>query len=299
MRTKSWTAKRGIALVAVMLAAAGCENKQTKEKLAQLTTVSAEKDSLLAMMAENTKVLSDISTELAKVREIRRPVGAVKASESPLASSVSYRDSIRNKITEVVARLNAAETRLSATQRRIKGMGAFSDSLKAQIASAEQTVSDLKATLETQKQQMAELETQVNDLKGQNTQLTVQNTALTDTLHTAVTDANTVYYVIGTKDELKQKGIVQEEGGKFLIFGSKALVPGWNLDPTVFTKADRRELANIPLPKNDEWYKIVSRQNLQYLSEPATKDGKVKGELKITEPSRFWASSPFLIIVEG
>jgi len=115
----SWTAKRGIALVAVMLAAAGCENKQTKEKLAQLTTVSAEKDSLLAMMAENTKVLSDISTELAKVREIRRPVGAVKASESPLASSVSYRDSIRNKITDVVARLNAAESRLHSEHREI------------------------------------------------------------------------------------------------------------------------------------------------------------------------------------
>jgi regulator of replication initiation timing len=299
MRTKSWTAQRGIVLVAVMLAAAGCENKQTKEKLAQLTTVSAEKDSLLAMMAENTKLLSDISTELAKVREIRRPVGAVKASESPLASSVSYRDSIRNKIGDVVTRLNAAESRLSAAQRRIKGQGAFADSLKAQIAQAEQNVSDLKATLETQKQQMQELETQVTDLKGQNTQLTVQNTALTDTLHTAVTDANTVYYVIGTKDELKQKGIVQEEGGKFLFFGSKALVPGWNLDPTQFTKADRRELASIPLPKNDEWYKIVSRQNLQYLGDAATKDGKVKGEVKITEPSRFWANSPVLIIVEG
>jgi len=299
MRTKSWTAQRGIALVAVMLAAAGCENKQTQEKLAQLTTVSAEKDSLLAMMAENTKLLSDIGTELAKVREIRRPVVAGKASESPLASSVSYRDSIRNKIGDVVTRLNAAEGRLSATQRRIKGMGAFSDSLKSQIAQAEQTVSDLKSTLEQQKQEMQQLETQVTDLKGQNTQLTVQNTALTDTLHTAVTDANTVYYVIGTKDELKQKGIVQEEGGKFLFFGSKALVPGWNLDPTVFTKADRRELANIPLPKSDEWYKIVSRQNLQYLAEPATKDGKVKGSVHIAEPGRFWASSPFLIIVEG
>ena len=74
----------------------------------------------------------------------------------------------------------------------------------------------------------------------------------------------------------------------------------WNLNPREFTKTDRRALAQIELPKSDTWYKVVSRQDLQYLTEPATKDGKVKGaSLHITQPDRFWASSPFLIIVEG
>src|SRR5690242_1915475 len=77
------TASRGVALLAVLVAAAGCESKATKDKLAQLTTVSAEKDSLLSMMAENTKLMSEISTELAKVKEVRRPMGAVKNPESP------------------------------------------------------------------------------------------------------------------------------------------------------------------------------------------------------------------------
>jgi len=293
-------ASRGVALIAVMLAAAGCESKASKERVAQLTAVSAEKDSLLAMMAENSKMLSEISNELAKVKDVKRPMGAVKAGESPLASSVSYRDSIRTKITDVVARLNTAEARLAATQRRIRSMGSISDSMKAQLTVAEQTMADLQSTLDNQRQSMATMEAEVNNLKGQNTQLTVQNAALADTLHTAVTDNNTVYYVIGTKEELKQKGIIQEEGSKFLFFGGKTLVPGWNLDPTVFTKADRRELAQIPLPEADQWYKIVSRQNVQYLSEQATKDGKVKGEsIHITEPDRFWANSRFLIIVEG
>jgi len=301
MMKMKWTAARSIALIAVVLAAAGCENKATKEKLAQLTTVSAEKDSLLAIMSENTRLLSDISSELAKVKEVRRPVSAVKASESPLASSVSYRDSIKTRIGEVVIRVNQAESRLAAAQRRIKGMGAFSDSIKAQLASAEQSMGELRTNLEAQKKAIEGLETQVNDLKGQNTQLAVEKAALTDTLKTAVTDNNTVYYVIGTKDELKEKGIIQEEGSKFLIFGAKTMVPGWNLDPTAFTKTDLRELNQIDLPKDDKWYKIVSRQNLQYLNGATqSKDGKVKGEaIHITEPSRFWATSPFLIIVEG
>ena len=292
-------ASRGVALVAVMLAAAGCENKETKQKLAQLTTVSAEKDSLLAMMSENSKLMSEISSELAKVREVKRPMGAVKSPESPLASSVSYRDSIRTKISEVVERLNSAETRLSASQRRLRSMGLLSDSMKAQIAVAEQTMSDLRTTLDNQKQTIASLETQVTELKGQNEQLTVQAAALSDTLRQEINESNTVFYVVGTKDELKEKGIIQEQGKKFLFFGGKTMVPAWNLDPSAFTKIDRRELANIPLPKPDTWYKIVSRQNLQYLGEPATQDGKVKGSLHITEPTQFWANSRFLIIVEG
>ncbi len=299
MRT-GLAASRGVALIAIMLAAAGCESKASKERIAQLTTVSAEKDSLLAIMAENTKMLSEISNELAKVKDIQRPMGAVKNPESPLASSVGYRDSIRNKISDVVERLNQAETRLTQTSRRIRSMSSVSDSMKAQLSVAEQTLADLRSALDTQRETMASLESQVNDLRGQNSQLTLQNTALSDTLKQSVTDANTVYYVIGTKEELKEKGVIQEEGSKFLFFGTKTMVPGWNLDPSMFTKADRREMAQIPLPKADEWYKIVSRQNLQFLGEPATKDGKVKGEaIRITQPDQFWANSRFLIIVEG
>jgi len=136
-------------------------------------------------------------------------------------------------------------------------------------------------------------------LKGQNSQLVVQNAALTDTLKTQVGENNAVFYVLGTKDELKQKGIIEEQGSKFLFFGSKTLVPAWHLDPTAFTKSDGRELAEIPLPKNDTWYRIVSRQNVSGLADPATRDGKVKGALKISNPREFWATSKFLIVVEG
>ena len=124
---------------------------------------------------------------IVKVKDIRRPIGAVKSPESPLASSVSYRDSLKNKISDVVARVNQAESRLAATQRRLRQMGVASDSIKAQLAVAEQSMADLRSTLENQQQTIASLETQVNELKGQNTQLTVQNAALNDTLRTAVT----------------------------------------------------------------------------------------------------------------
>ena len=243
--------------------------------------------------------MSEISGELARVRVVKKPMSAVVAPESPLAASIGYRDSLKAKIKDVVARVTLAESRLAASQRRITEMTGQSDSLKSQFAQAEQTMNDLRATLENQRSMIAALQSQVDTLKEENTRLAVQNGALQDTLKQTVTENNTVYYVIGTKDELKQKGIVLEEGSKFLFFGAKTLVPGWNLKPSEFTKVDRRQLAELSLPKDGVQYRIVSRQNLTYLGEPATKDGKVKGSLHITDSSQFWAPSRFLIIVQG
>lgn len=286
-------------LLAAVVALSGCESKATRERLAQLTTVSAEKDSLLALTSENTRLMVDIGNQLAKVKSLRKPMSAVVSPESPLAASVGFRDSLKAKIQEVVDRVNQAETRLASSQRRIRSLAAQSDSLKAQFAMAEQAMTDLKTTMENQRTTIASLEEQMNALRTENSELVVRNTALTDTLQHVTTVNHTVYYVIGTKQELKERGVVVEEGSKFLVFGGKTLEPARNLDPSAFTATDRRQLSELPLPSTDKWYHIVSRQNLESLATPATKDGKVKGSLQIAEPERFWAPSRFLILVEG
>jgi predicted nucleic acid-binding Zn-ribbon protein len=284
-----------------MLAAfvtAACESPQTKERLALMAAVSAEKDSLLQLVSENARLMSEISTELTKVKEIRKPTMAVGTAESPLTAT-SYRDSLRNKITDVVQRVNAAEERLAASQRRIRTLSRLSDSLRPQLELAQQAVTDLQATMENQRSSIATLEQQVSALNEERTVLTQRNAALGDTIKQMDAEKNTVYYVIGTKDELKEKGIITEEGSKFLIFGGKTVVPARSIDPSLFTAVDRRQVAEVPLPDPEREYKIVSRQNLEFLSDVPEKDGKVRGALQITEPDRFWAPSRFLIIVQS
>jgi hypothetical protein len=296
MRNRVATLASTAMLAAIV--AAGCESPQTKERLAQMAAVSAEKDSLLQLVSENARLMSEISTELAKVKEIKKPTMAVGTAESPLTGT-SYRDSLRTKITDVVQRVNAAEERLAASQRRIRSLSRLSDSLRPQLEMAQQAMADLQTTMENQRASISTLEQQVTMLTEEKTVLTEQNVALGDTLKQMDTEKNTVYYVIGTKDELKEKGVITEEGSKFLIFGGKTVVPSRSLDPSLFTAVDRREVAEVPLPDPEREYKIVSRQNLEFLAEAPEKGGKVKGALHITEPDRFWAPSRFLIIVES
>src|SRR5947199_8537513 len=86
------------------------------------------------------------------------------------------------------------------------------------------------------------------------------------------TEANTVYYIVGTKDELEQRGIVREEGGARFLFvlwkSGKTLVPSRNLDPTAFTPFDRRALSEIPLPAADKEYPIYSLHDASALDSP-------------------------------
>src|SRR5207247_2053966 len=103
---------------------------------------------------------------------------------------------------------------------------------------------------------------------------------------------------------LKERGMSTEEGGARFLFvlwkSGKTLVPSRNLDPGVFTVADRRHFTELPLPESDKEYRIVSRQDTSALENPPDHDGKITGHgVKIADPAKFWANSKYLIIVEG
>jgi len=116
-------------------------------------------------------------------------------------------------------------------------------------------------------------------------------------------DINTVYYVIGTRDELKQKGIIREEGGARFLFvlwkSGRTVVPSRRLDANQFTPVDRRSLPELALPTADRRYRIISRQDLTALATPPTDNGTISGSVKIADSARFWANSRFLIIIQS
>lgn len=271
--------------------AAGCKQGPSPEvqaRLDSLSQASSQRDRLLGEVAENTRLVSEISRELAKVNVPGRQLKV--ASESPLRAS---RDTLIQKIHYISTRVRDLEPRLKESEQKVKNLTGVSDSLRSELAA---TMQNLQGVIDGQKETIASLTLQVETL-------TAENGALKDTIDNMSTVLNTVYYVIGTEDELKAKGIVQEVGGARFLFvlwkSGKTLVPARNLDPSVFTVADRRHFEELPLPAADKEYRIVSRQDVGGLDTPPGEDGKLTGAVKITDSRRFWAASKYLIIVEG
>jgi regulator of replication initiation timing len=288
---KTWMAMGAATLVLGGLAA--CSRGPTPEQLALM----AQKDSLVQEMAEQTRMVSDISAELAKVQVAGKALAIKVSSESP---RTAQRDTVFARINAIKTHLSAAEKQLAQSRRRIRGLTHVSDSLKAMFDS---TISNYESVIASQKTTMQQLTDQIQQLTTENTDLKVANTALTDTVGTLKTENSTVYYIVGTKDELKKRGIIQEVGGShfLLIFGKRGttLVPSRDLQPSDFTAIDKNTVTDIPLP-TDGNYRLASRQDVEGLASPPDKDGRVRGPvLKIAEPQKFWAGSKYLIIVQS
>lgn len=294
--------------LAIAGSTAACTSRdQLNAALAEAKAVSAEKDSLLNEVLETTKFVNDLNGELARAKVGVSPVLATEKSASGAAQD---RAAVLGKIKEVVARLNESEEKLNAATARAKKMGNRNARLLAQLETAKQTIADLKATaerqeaeysatIERQKVEIAALTSRVDTMTQVNAQLVADKTALTDTVSALNEYKNTVYYAVGTKKELVEKGILEKEGSKFLFFGGTHMVPARHLDPAAFTRIDKTKDLSIALPREDKNYKIVSRQSPEYLAATSVnKDGKVHGALQIESAEEFWAPSKFLIVVE-
>jgi len=268
-------------LAALVFAAAACgTSAETERKLAELEQINAQKDSLMQEVAISSRLITDVNLELAKVKVRRDRLNV--SSESPITAS---NDTLMARLRYVVARVGETERALNDSRQRVKLLTSLSDSLRAAYDS---TVGNLQSVIAAQKTTIDLLTDQVNIL-------TVENVALRDSLSTG-------YYVIGTRDELKKKGILTEQGGGRVLFilwrTGKTLQPARNLDPDLFTPIDTRRVTQIPLPAARGEYRVASLQDLDYIAEERH-NNKYSGTptLTITSPVDFWRTSKFLIII--
>ena len=268
-------------LVGAVFALAACgTSAETERKLAELESANAQKDSLMQEVAISSRLISDVNTELAKakIRNNRLRV----SSESPITAS---NDTLLARLRYVVTRVRETETALNESRARIKSLTTLSDSLRATLDS---TVGNLQSVIASQKTTIDLLTDRVNAL-------TEENVALKDSLATG-------YYIVGTRDELKKKGILTEQGGGRVLFilwrTGKTLQPARNLDPSLFTAIDTRQVTQIPLPSASAEYRVASLQDLEFIAEERS-NSKFSGvpSLTITSPVDFWRTSKFLIII--
>jgi Pyruvate/2-oxoacid:ferredoxin oxidoreductase gamma subunit len=289
--------------VAAVATTTGCTSREQLNKaLAEAKSAEAEKDSLLTEVLETTQFVSDMNAELAKAKSV-----AVKSAGSDpgvpgAKADREARQVALERVKQVIARLNESEAKLAETESRAKQSGRRNARLLAQIETFKKTIDDLKTTAEQQKTQyeaiIADQQNQIATLNSRVDTLGAHNTALTDTVANLTKYKNTVYYAVGTKKELMEKGVVVKEGSKFLIFGGTRLEPARNLTPEAFTAIDKSQTTSIPLPRTDKKYKIISRQSPTHLASNVTKDGKVTSSVEISQPEEFWAPSKYLILVQ-
>jgi hypothetical protein len=304
MRKYAWTL-----IVVGALATTGCNQAELKKALADAKAAEAQKDSLLTEVLETTQFVTDINGEIAKAKSLAVTTASSDPGVPGARKDREDRKAALERVNAVITKLNESEAKLAETETRAKQSRQRNARLLAQIETYKKTIEDLRTTAETQKAdyeaQLAAANTQIATLAGRVDTLTTEKgqlqsdkAALSDTVVNLTQYKNTVYYAVGTKDELIKKGVITKEGSKFLVFGGTRLEPARNLNPEAFTAIDKTTNTSIPLPRTDKKYKIVSRQSPTYLAAGVAKDGKVTGAVEIAQPEEFWSASKYLILVQ-
>jgi hypothetical protein len=290
--------------VAAMLAACGPTPEQ-EQQLAELPIVTSERDRLQGEVDRLNAEIQQVQTELSNAVMI--PAATTESGQQASAPA---------RVTQLVAHVTEMEEQLTAAEQRLRSVNATSATQQQQISQLETAIAEERVAMQGQRQRISQLEMSIANLEAETIRQGEVNIQLTQTVNELTDESNKVWYVVGTKEELLERGLITEEGGSrvLFIFGKrgKTIVPARTLDPSMFTAADKRTLSDIQLSfatmeedgdDSDEeqarWM-VVTPQNLSAVASPLDDRGRVLGDaLSITNPEQFWANSRYLIVVRS
>jgi hypothetical protein len=287
----------GWVAVAALFAAACGPSEVVRRQLEEIPVLTAEKGRLQAEVDRLNAAMLDIEAQLANVTMIPAPTTEGAERGSPPAA-----------VGQLVAYVGEMEDQLTAVQTRLRAVNATTAVQAQRIAALDSAVMLERTAIEGHRTTIASLEAAISNLEAETMRQGEENRQLEQTVEVMTDEANTVWYVVGTKEELLERGVIREEGGSrvLFIFGKRGqtLVPARTVDPTMFTAADLRTLSYIPLPvaEPDEEAKwtVITPQDLAVVGSPLDDRGRVLGDaLSITDPQQFWANSRYLIVVQS
>lgn len=264
------------------------ENVELKGELASVT---AAKDSLNLLM-------NDIADGMNQIIDIQDVMSASNLN----SETVDKKNMLRDQVVAIQVMVKDRQQRLQELEKKLEAAGVYSDDLKKQVATLKKQldnqvkiINQLTSELQAANVKIGKLNVRVDSLRTENTKVKTdldaekQNVAAEKARNTNLTNTmNECFYVIGTKKELKEQKII-ETG-----FLRKTKVMEGDYTKSYFTKADKRTLSQIEL--HNKKAQVMSKHPAgSYVIE------EVGGQkvLRITNPSRFWELSNYLVVKVG
>lgn len=293
---------RFIPILFLLVAAVGCEKLGEaggltskadsiailNTRLADMQATADQQDSLMQDFVATTRLIEDIDKHISDVKGLKPRVRlATAAGEAAADPRAEAREVLLGKVEDVTAMLEQS-------RQRVQALSANNTRLQKQITQYTETIASLEGMVERQRAEIERMAVTVDSLRVANRLVSEERAAALDTVDHLRRETNTVYYVIGTRKDLMERGVIVEEGSKFLFLGKKALVPARRLDPSLFTAIDKFETTELQLQRTDSRFRVVSRHDASMI---VPQNGT--GRLRIAAPREFWGASRYLIIVEG
>ncbi|MCU0370347.1 MAG: hypothetical protein MUC31_02940 [Bacteroidales bacterium] len=291
-----------IALIAVIIMAAALvitvQYNQKKKYTAAMEEFNAAQENHI------NAIFDRIESNLAKIRE--------KESMISQGFSTTEKNDNLGREERIQHEIEFIEYLLAENNRLIADLNMQIDERNSRLKHYESTVKELKSRIDKYQQDVAVLITEKEALQASLNETTISRNKLAatvDTLNHEIVlksneiidqkkllidkdnDLNRAYYAVGTYKELRDRNILQKEGG-FLGINRVTSLTG-NPDEELFHEIDIREVAKVPI-FSKRWEIVTGQDPSSY--ELSYDAGQLEW-LQITDPEKFWKKTNYLVIV--
>lgn len=268
-----------------------------KKKEQQILDLQAKNAQLSAEFSKKDSLFNEL---FASINDIEKNLAAITAREklitgAPVDEKWVNKD-VRDKIMEEIILIN------NIMEENKKRLAVLKDQLKKSDTKA----SALQETIKMLTKKLDEKELEISGLKEQLVKLNFTIEALNATVDTLreesasqsnvisqqdalIGEMNTIWYVVGTKKELSDQGIIEKAGG--LFSGDMKLCELNNLDH--FTTTDLRNFSRVAFESSKaELITVHPEGSYRFIEENELITG-----FEIINARDFWKSSRFLVIM--
>jgi hypothetical protein len=253
-KTTQWVLIGATVLFAGIATALYVDNRKTDTELAN------------AKLSES-QVQERYSRTIESIAEIQDSLDAISLGPEGTAmfegkTEAERRMSGANR-RDALDRIAVLRTSIAQNKERILQLESSVKKSGVKVAGMEKLIASLKRNVAEKEDMVAILNTRVESLNTQVTGLTATVIEREDTLRTRDTQLEdrrrelaTVYVAVGTKDQLKDSGVIESKGGVLGI--GKTVTPSRTPDPAAFTAVDTDEETVIRIP--GEKARLISAQ---------------------------------------
>ena len=256
----------------------------------QYKKLQSERDSI----AKATEVRdSSINQFLLAFNEIERTLVDIKDKEkivnisSPSELSQSQKDQIQRDILDMYERIKYYKKKMGKMQRQFKAMNIKIGQMKKMITRLELEIKEKDAEIEALRTKLTSMNIVADSLFKNIDILTSKNEEQVQVIVEKTNKLNRAYFVIGSKKELIEKGILDKKG----MFGKVEMKN--DLNKEYFTAIDISKTTGIPVfsPKAQLISVHPSKSYTMHIA------GNQIDSVKITDAEEFWSVSKYCVII--
>ncbi len=280
--------KKYLVIALVFSSLMACKNKEAElQQQAQLKSVKVH-DSLLALKSQEQD--SSITAYIKSFNEIQDNLDSIKIRAKIM--SMNGNGEGRDKKSMIIADMRFIgdlmmknKEELDAMKKKLGASGVKNAELEKMIAHLTEELTEKDADISALQSKLAEANANLkSEMKKFSDSMEVINHQ-----HQVIAEQNTIYYAIGTKKELINKGVIMKKGGVLGVGATESLKS--NTNTSYFTSADMYSIHTLPL------YSKVDKIITNHPSGSYTIKGDKKVDsLIITNQKLFWSESKLLVI---